>query len=105
MKKIIILTALLTAFSIQAEDNINYQCIKDSNNFIIFYPYLNKWGIITDKPIKAAKRASGIETLPTSLITSGTVQNAPEGSKMRIWTQGAVENRIAAYIEPLCYSL
>ena len=59
--------------------------------------------IITDKNIQAAKRATGTTTGATTRVTAAVVQNAPNGSKLKIWTSGAVENNLTAYIETLCY--
>lgn len=106
MKKIIFLILLIgVSNTVKANENLTFQCIQDNNNFIIFYPFKGYWAIITDKPIKAAKRATGITTGSTTQITSAVVQNAPEGTNKHIWTSGAVQNNLTAYLEPLCYAL
>lgn len=97
-----ILATLYTA-SPKAEEEQKWRCIQDNNNFIIFYPLNGYWAIITDKPIKGAKRATGATTGSTTQITSAVVQNAPNGTNKQIWTSGAVENNLTAYLEPLCY--
>lgn len=91
------------AFQAKADEQPNWKCIQDDNNFIILYPLLGKWGVITDKPIKGAKRATGITTGATTRVTSAVVQNTPKDTKKYIWTSGAVENNLVAYIEPLCF--
>lgn len=104
MKKIIFLIIFLgVSNNIQAQEEPTWRCIQDNNNFIVFYPFDGYWAIITDKQIQAAKRATGTTTGATTRVTSAVVQNAPQGSKLRLWTSGAVENNLTAYIEPLCY--
>lgn len=105
MKKIIFLILLLGVSNTTKanETEPQWKCIQDSNNFIILRPFKNEWLIITDKQIQGAKRASGIENQQGTRITSAVVESAPQGSKMYVWTNGAVENNIPSYIEPLCY--
>ena len=104
MKKIIFLIIFLGVSSTtQAQTEPQWRCIQDNNNFIVFYPFRGYWAIVTDKDIKAAKRAEGITTGNTTQVTATVVKNAPEGSNLKLWTSGAIENNLTAYIEPLCY--
>lgn len=105
MKKIILLLTLLAVGEATAQENLTFTCVQDNNNFILLYPFMNKWAIITDKPIRAARRAEGAVSTQATRVTTTTVTQAPEGTKKRIWTQGAVENGLVTYLEPLCYSL
>lgn len=106
MKKIIFLILLIgVSNTVKSNENLNFQCIQDNNNFIIFYPFEGYWAIVTDKPLKAAKRATGITTGSTTQITAAVVQNTPKNTNKYIWANGAVENNLTAYIEPLCYAL
>ncbi|WP_100657943.1 hypothetical protein [Alteromonas flava] len=104
MKKLILILTLLTG-EVTAQENLSFTCIQDNNNFIVLYPFMNKWAIITDKPIQAARRAEGAEAMNTKRVTPTAVTQAPAGTKKRIWAQGAVENNLVAYIEPLCFAL
>lgn len=106
MKTTLLTLAIIATFytaAPKAAEEPNWRCIQDNNNFIIFYPFKGYWAIITDKTIQGAKRAEGITTGSTTKITSAVVQNAPQGTSKQIWTSGAIDNNLTAYLEPLCY--
>jgi SHS2 domain-containing protein len=104
MKKIILILTLLLISETTATEQ-SYTCIQGDNNFILLYPFLNKWAIITDRPIQAARRAEGAEATKANRVTATTITEAPKGTKKQLWTKGAVDNNLIAYIEPLCYVL
>jgi hypothetical protein len=106
MKKIILIISILISFNIQANQNLTgWKCVKDDNNFIMLYPFENRWAIITNKLIKAAKRSTGVENQTSIKITTSVVKTAPEGSLRRLWTVAALENDRIGFIEPICYIL
>jgi hypothetical protein len=104
IKKIIFIISILLSFNSQAQsNNFKWQCIKDENNFIAFYPFEGYWGVITDKPIKAAKRAgtSGSGTL----YTTGTVGSLDVNSQAFRFADAAMKNNLVVYIETICLAL
>jgi hypothetical protein len=102
MKKIIFIITLLLSTTLQA--NENWTCTKDSENFIAFYPFDGYWAIVTNKPIKAAKRATNGQGTGIN-YTSANVQQLPSGSRAYLFASEAIEHNLVVYIEPLCYAL